>query len=100
MEKLAAEPAAGEEHKLRTPRLPRSSFTCDLMSSAQCRGQGGRESWGESRLPFDATRPFVKGDINKFGKFINKCGKFGKFINKFGKFGDFGKFGNLGNLEI
>ena len=65
MEELAAGPAAGEVHRLRTPRPPRSSSTCDLMSSAQCRGQGGRESWGESRLPFDATRPPVKGDINK-----------------------------------
>ena len=49
MEELAAGPAAGEVHKLRTPRPPRSSSTCDLMSSAQCRGQGGRERSGESQ---------------------------------------------------
>ena len=49
-----------------------------------------RESWEESRLPFDVTSPFVKGDVNKFGKFINKFGKFGNLEN----------LGNLGNLEI
>ena len=89
MEKLAAEPAAGEEHKLRTPRLPMSSFTCDLMSSAQCRGQGGRERAGKSQgSHLMSPVLLLKVMSTNLGNLSTNVGNLGNLST------------NLGNLEI
>ena len=108
MEKLAAEPAAGEEHKLRTPRLPMSSFTCDLMSSAQCRGQGGRERAGKSQGSHLMSPDLLSKVMStNLGNLSTNLGNLEIWkiweiweIWKFRKFGNLENLGNLGNLEI